>query len=214
VAAPIRFRTGGEGAMTTQTLSLLAVLYLAGLVALRRARYTLLGYLWAAFGFAALGILTSQVGQWNVALGRVEVATLVRAGGWLGLEAAGLQRSSLVVPDPTGWSILNIGLECSTLIEAFIFVGLLLFYPRFSGLQRLQRMGIGLASLYLLNLVRLAVIIGMIMLWGKPAAALAHAVVARLVFFVGMIAIYWWLLTRPTLGLIRREMEVTGRAVL
>jgi exosortase family protein XrtG len=200
--------------MTTQTLALLAVLYLAGLVTLRRVRYTLLGYLWGAFGFAALGILTSQMGQWNVALGRVEVATLVRAGSWLGLEAAGLQRSSLIIPDPTGWSILNIGLECSMLIEAFIFVGLLLFYPRFSGPRRLQRLGIGMVALFLLNLVRLGVIIGMIMLWGKPVAGLAHAVVARLVFFVGMIAIYWWLLTIPTLGIIRREMEVTGRAVL
>jgi exosortase family protein XrtG len=200
--------------MTTQTLSLLAALYLAGLVLLRRARYTLIGYVWGAFGLAALGVIAAQLGGWNVLLGRVEVATLVRAGGWLGLAVGGLHGSSLIVPDPTGWSILNIGVECSTLIEAFVFVGLLLFYPRIPPVQRLLRLGIGLVAIYLINLVRLGVIVGMIMWLGKPAAPVAHAIVARLVFFVGMIAIYWWLLTLPTLRVIRRDMEVTGRAAL
>ncbi len=200
--------------MTTQTLSLLAALYLAGLVLLRRARYTLIGYVWGAFGLAALGVIAAQVGQWNVMLGRLEVATLARAGGWLGLAVGGLHGSSLIVPDPTGWSILNIGVECSTLIEAFVFVGLLLFYPRIPPVQRLLRLGIGLVAIYLINLVRLGVIVGMIMWLGKPAAPVAHVIVARLVFFVGMIAIYWWLLTLPTLRVIRRDMEVTGRAAL
>jgi exosortase family protein XrtG len=199
--------------MTAQLLSVLVVIYIAGLVGLRRARYTLFGYLWGAFGLAALGIMLAQLGEWNVALGRVEVSTLVRAFGWLGLEAAGRQGSSLVVPDPTGWSILNIGIECSTLVEAFVFIGLLMFYPRFAPVQRFQRLGVGLAAIYLINLVRMGVIIGMIMWLGKPWAALAHTVVARLVFFIGMIAIYWWLLTVPTLRIIRRDMEVTGRAV-
>ena len=200
--------------MTTQTLSLLAALYLAGLVLLRRARYTLIGYVWGAFGLAALGVIAAQVGQWNVMLGRLEVATLARAGGWLGLAVGGLHGSSLIVPDSTGWSILNIGVECSTLIEAFVFVGLLLFYPRIPPVQRLLRLGIGLVAIYLINLVRLGVIVGMIMWLGKPAAPVAHVIVARLVFFVGMIAIYWWLLTLPTLRVIRRDMEVTGRAAL
>ena len=200
--------------MTPQILSLLTLAYLAGLVLLRRVRYSLTGYLWGAFGLTALGILAAQMGQWNVALGRVEVATLVRAGGWLGLEAAGLQGASLVVPDPTGWSVLSIGIECSTLVEAFIFIGLLLFYPRFSPGQRVLRLALGLAAIYLINLVRLAIIIGMIMGLGKDAAPLAHAVVARLVFFAGMIYVYWRLLTLPTLRIIRREMEVTGRTAL
>jgi hypothetical protein len=54
----------------------------------------------------------------------------------------------------------------------------------------------------------------MIMGLGKDAAPLAHAVVARLVFFAGMIYVYWRLLTLPTLRIIRREMEVTGRTAL
>lgn len=200
--------------MTAPVLSVLVGLYLVGLVVLRRARYTLVGYLWGAFGLAALGILIAQVGQWNVTLGQWEAASLVSAFGWLGLTVTGLQRSSVMIPDPTGWSILNIGIECSTLVEGFIFAGLLLFYPRFTAPQRAIRLGVGLVWTYLINLVRLLIIIGLIMWLGKPIAPLAHAIIGRLFFFAGMIFVYWRLLTLPTLQIVRREMEVTGRAVL
>jgi len=60
----------------------------------------------------------------------------------------------------------------------------------------------------------MAVIIAMIHWLGKEAAPLAHAVVARLIFFLGIVVVYWYLLTLPTLHVVRRELEITGRAVL
>lgn len=181
---------------------------------LRKSRFGLIGYLWSAFGFAALGIMIAQIGQWNVALGRVEARTLMGLFGWMGLQIGGSDGASVIVPDPTGWSVLNIGVECSALIEAFIFAGLLMFYPRFSTGQRIGRLLIGLSATYLINLVRMAVILGMIHWLGKGAAPLAHAIVARLIFFLGIVVVYWNLLTLPTLRIVRRELEVTGRAVL
>lgn len=197
-----------------QILSALAALYIAGMVMLRKSRFSLIGYLWNAFGFTALGVIIAQVGQWNVALGRIEAATMIGLMGRLGLQIGGPDGASIIVPDPTGWSVLNIGVECSALIEAFIFTGLLLFYPRVPAGQRIERLLIGLAATYLINLVRMAVIIAMIHWLGKEAAPLAHAVVARLIFFVGIVVVYWYLLTLPTLHVVRRELEITGRAAL
>ncbi|HLB49048.1 MAG TPA: hypothetical protein VJL59_18720 [Anaerolineales bacterium] len=197
-----------------QILSALAALYIAGMVMLRKSRFSLIGYLWNAFGFTALGVIIAQVGQWNVALGRIEAATMIGLMGRLGLQIGGPDGASIIMPDPTGWSVLNIGVECSALIEAFIFTGLLLFYPRVPAGQRIERLLIGLAATYLINLVRMAVIIAMIHWLGKEAAPLAHAVVARLIFFVGIVVVYWYLLTLPTLHVVRRELEITGRAAL
>ncbi|MEK7324909.1 MAG: hypothetical protein AAB217_06585 [Chloroflexota bacterium] len=200
--------------MTPPLLSALAALYIGGMMLLRQSRHSLIGFLWNAFGLTALGVMISQAGNWNVALGRVEAATLVNLFGRLGLQIGGSEQASIIVPDPTGWSVLNIGVECSALIEAFIFAGLMLFYPRFAPGQRVLRLLIGLAATYVINLLRMMIIIAMIHWLGKEAAPLAHAVVARLVFFAGVVIVYWFSLTLPTLVIVRRELEISGRSAL
>jgi exosortase family protein XrtG len=200
--------------MTTSGLALAIAVYLIGLLALRRARFSLLGYLWGAFGLAAVLILTGQQAGWNVPLGDLQGSLLVGIGKALGSRFEMLAPATLLVPDPTGWSVLQIGLECSTLIEASVFAGLLLFYPRLPPRDRALRLGAGLGATFLINLARLAVIIGMVMILGKPAVPWAHAVVGRMVFFVGIVIVYWRMLTLPTLRLVRRDMEVSGRSVL
>ena len=132
----------------------------------------------------------------------------------LGVTLSTLGASTLVVPDPTGWSVLGIGIECSTLIEAAVFTGLMLFYPRFGGVARLSRLSLGLGATFGLNMLRLGVIVLMVVTLGKPAVVWAHAIVARLVFFVGIVFLYWRMLTLPTLSTVKRDLEVSGRAVL
>lgn len=199
--------------MTTELLAVVAGIYLLGLVLLRRLKRALIGYLWAAFGLAALLVLMGQVGNWNEPLGELQASLLVSFSAWFGLSLETLGRAMLVVPDPSGWSMLSIGIECSTLIEASVFAGILLFYPRFSARERVLRLAAGLGATFLINMSRLAIIVGMVGTFGKPVVPLAHAVVGRLIFFLGIVVVYWRLLTMPTLRLVRRDLEVTGRAV-
>ncbi len=187
--------------------------YLAGLLAFRRLRKGLIGYLWAAFGLAAVIILAGQVGGWNVPLGAFEARLLATGAAWMRFDLTTLSPASLVVRDPTGWSILKIGVECSTLIEMAVFAGLLVFYPRFTLTQRVARLAGGLGATFVLNLLRLAVIVALIAALGKPAVPWAHAIVGRLVFFAGVVYIYWRLLTLPTLHMVRRDLEISGRAI-
>lgn len=188
-------------------------IYLAGMLILRKLRGGLVAYLWAAFGLAALIILAGQVGGWNIPLGSFEARILAGASSLVRFDLTTLSPASLVVRDPTGWSILQIGVECSTLIEMAVFAGLLLYYPRFSLAQRLARLVGGLSATFVLNLFRLAVIVALIALLGKPIVPWAHAIVGRVVFFVGVVYIYWRLLTLPTLRLVRRDLEVSARSV-
>jgi exosortase family protein XrtG len=200
--------------MTTSWLALAVAVYIIGLLALRRARFSLVGYLWGAFGLAGILIFTGQLAGWDVPLGNFQGGLLASIGGALGSRFEMIGPATLLVPDPTGWSVLRIGIECSTLIEASVFAGLLIFYPRFSPRERALRLGAGLGATFLINLARLSVIVGLVMTIGKPAVPWAHAVVGRLVFFVGIVIVYWRMLTLPTLRLVRRDLEVSGRAVL
>jgi exosortase/archaeosortase family protein len=200
--------------MSPLALSIFAGVYLAGLLLLRKSRKGLIGYLWAAFGFAAIIIFAGQLGNWNEPLGNLQVWFLVflsqLAGGPLQMVPGG----GLVVPDSTGWSILQVGIECSALIEISIFAGLILFYPRLPAPERLGRMAIGIAATVAINLVRLGVIVVLVAAFGKPIVPWAHAIIGRLVFFAGILYLYWRMLTLPTLTLVRRELEVTRRTAL
>ena len=200
--------------MTTTHVALAAILYLVGLLALRAQRSRLIGYLWSAFGLAALLFMLGILGEWNLPLGALQASALTAVAGVFGVKLAALGPATLIVPDPTGWSVLGIGVECSTLIEGSVFLGLMLFYPRFPAGERLLRIGIGLAATVLVNLVRLGVIVLIVTTLGKPAVPWAHAVVARLVFFAGIVYVYWRMMTLPTLTMIRRDLEVSGRSVL
>ena len=200
--------------MSALALSIFSAVYLAGLLVLRKARKGLIGYLWGAFGLAAIIIFAGQLGGWNEPLGTLQVWFLVLLSQLVGGPLQMVQGGGLVVPDPTGWSILRVGIECSALIEIAIFSGLMLFYPRLPPSERLGRMAVGVAATILINLVRLAVIIVMVATLGKPIVPWAHAVFGRLVFFAGVLYLYWRMLTLPTLTMIRRELEVTRRTAL
>lgn len=199
--------------MNTTLLGILGFIYLLGLVLLRRQRQGLIGYLWGSFGLAGLLVLLAQHGEWNIAVGELQAGVVAIVAGWLGVVLTFIEPASLAIPDPTGWSVLRIGIECSTLIEASVFTGLILFYPRFSPQERSLRWIVGVGATFLVNFIRLGVIIAIVMTLGKPAVPWAHAVVARLVFFVGIVIVYWHMLTLPTLKVIRRDIEVSGRAV-
>ncbi len=200
--------------MSPLALSIFCAVFLAGLLLLRKARKGLIAYLWGAFGLAAIVIFAGQLGRWNEPLGTLQVWFLVLISRLFGGPLQMVPGGGLVVPDPTGWSILQVGIECSALIEIAIFSGLILFYPRLTASERLGRMAVGAAATILINLVRLAVIAALVAAFGKPIVPWAHAIVGRLVFFAGVLYLYWRMLTLPTLTLVRRELEVTRRTAL
>jgi exosortase family protein XrtG len=213
-AEGIRAGGGQDPAVSPLALSIFCAVYLAGLLMLRKARLGLVAYVWDAFGLAAILIFIGQLGGWNMPLGAFQAEILaflssLVGGGWQIVPGGGL-----VVPDPTGWSILQVGIECSALIEMSIFIGLMLFYPRLPASQRLGRIAFGVAATIAVNLIRLAIIAVMVATLGKPIVPWAHAVVGRLVFFVGILFLYWRMLTLPTLTLVRRELEVSQRNTL
>lgn len=199
--------------MTWPLMQLIAVTYFGGLLWIQRREWHLAHYVWGVFGFVFLFIHLITLQEWHTTIAGIEAQQIQSLFALFGTHLQIIDSNILLVPDATGWTGLNISIECSTVLEISVFAGLILFYPRLSMRQRWTYLLIGITGTYILNLIRISIIVLMIDVWGKPIVPVAHTFVGRLVYFIGVVGLYWYLLTKPTLHIIRRNIEATGRAV-
>ncbi|MCL4441260.1 MAG: exosortase family protein XrtG [Firmicutes bacterium] len=195
----------------TVMIAVASVFWLAGAVFLRRHRIWLFYYVWGAVGFTFLFILLlrgsfaeyqmeQQVGMilHNI-LGYFDIKTFVfdRAPGTL----------LVLIEVENSWTTIDIDIESSGLLEACIYLGLLLFYPPYPPGKKALFALFGIVSIYAINILRLLVIITAIHWGGRDMIFIAHTVLGRLVFFFLIIALYWQVFTRPSLMKAREHME-------
>jgi exosortase family protein XrtG len=97
--------------------------------------------------------------------------------------------------------------ECSAILEMSAFAGLIGFYPGFNGVRKAITIVVGLVLTYLLNIARILLIVAIINMGGTSWVFSAHAIFGRVLFFAGVIAIFWYLVTRPTIRIVSGQME-------
>jgi exosortase family protein XrtG len=198
--------------MTWAFLIILVIVYFVGTYVLKRRELRLTLFLWSAFGLAFIVINAALMIHFEVTLAAMEARHVTASMNLSGINLDVINQITVMVPDPTGWSGLKIGAESSSLLELSVFAGLILFYPKLSYRRRVTSLTIGLIGTYILNLVRLALIIIMIHTGGKPAYALGHTVVGRLVYFAGIVTLYWYLFTQHTLHVVQNQIQSSERA--
>lgn len=189
-----------------------AAAWAALVVTLRVRRLWLPYFVLAAVGFCLL-FLTATRG--TVVESTLETLTAEHghlAAGWLGIPTLVFRNAPgtllvLIVVGVKGWVVIDVGIECSGMLELAAFSSLLLFYPGLSAGRRSWLLVTGLVATYLVNIVRLLVIIGFLHWGGKDMAWLAHSVIGRAVFFALVVAIYWFVFTRATLKSVRQRVE-------
>lgn len=113
----------------------------------------------------------------------------------------------LVIPQSQGWTLVEIGVECSGLLEEAVLIGLVSFYPGWSRRQRAGWLAVGAAATYVGNLARVLFIVVTLHYLGKDTLFLAHTLVGRVFFFLIVVAIYWVIFTQPTLRQIRAALQ-------
>lgn len=175
----------------------------------RRYRIWPFYYIWGAVGFTFLLILFlrgSVVEYWlekltalalHWTMDKLGIATTIFNG------AAGMVL--LFLPVERSWTVISIDIECSGLLETCVFVGLLLFYPAFSLPRRLFLVVMGMLAIFIINLIRLYVIVFLISFYGRQVIYLAHTVAGRLIFFLLIVALYWSVFSRSTLRVLGRQ---------
>jgi exosortase family protein XrtG len=188
-------------------IALAVSIYVAGLVILRTSSNQLLRFIWGAPGFAFLTIWIAVDLNVHHLLAAQEANQLQWMLALSGNPIDVINHVTLLVPDDRGWVGMTIGAESSTLIELAVFLGVVLFYPKLGRRNRLIYGIIGVIGTYLLNLLRLLLIIALISIWGREVFPLAHSVIGRTVYFLGVVALYWYLLTKPTLRIIQHRIN-------
>ncbi len=194
-------------ALGAALVAFIAALMAPVLWALRRRRRWLTYYILASFGTTVLVVLFMQQLGWDTWLASIEAAQTAMLAGWLGERISSASDAQLLIAGVDGWSILKIGVECSAVIEMAVLAGLVLFYPGLDIARRTKLTAGGLAATYAANLLRLLVIVAIAAASGPDSMFVAHAVVGRTLFFVLVVALYWWMLTRTTLRFVAEEQH-------
>jgi exosortase family protein XrtG len=181
-----------------------AVAWGAAVIFMRFYRIWLLYYVLAAVGLAyGLALIAHDAFGLDVLLGQSIAWSVHQLSAPLGLptrifEGAPASLLVMIVTQEVGWTLLKIGVESSGLLEMIVLVSLLIFYPGRTLRQRMISVVIGWGLTWLANVLRVMLIIMMLQLYGKESLVVAHSLIGKGVFFILTIAIYWYLLTTPT----------------
>ena len=64
----------------------------------------------------------------------------------------------------------------------------------------------GIATTFVMNIIRIVIIVATIHFGGKSAIYIAHTVVGRAIFFLMVVALYWYVFTRATSRAIHQKL--------
>src|SRR5450759_2981527 len=190
----------------------LTILWAAATTMLWRTRRWLVFYITGAFGFILLVVYGASLLGLDKTLEAVEAMQVSAMSSVIGLRLGVLGGSGLAIPNHSGWAVFNIGVECSAILEMSAIIGLVAFYPAFSPRRRLLTAIVGFVATYVINLFRVLIIVAIINSFGTAWVFPAHAVFGRMFFFAGTVALYWYLVTRPTIGVVRDQLRARAEA--
>ncbi|NCP87157.1 MAG: hypothetical protein CO094_03105 [Anaerolineae bacterium CG_4_9_14_3_um_filter_57_17] len=193
---------------------LLFILWLAAVIFFRVYRIWLPYYALAAIGSAYWLVAFANTFLFQDLLAQLVAFSVSQFAGFLGIatqifkNAPGLLMV-LVITQNVGWTVLQIGVESSGMLESIVVVSLVMFYPGWSWGRRIFSVLAGLFMTWGANILRLMIIVVLLHWLGKPVLVIAHTFLAKAAFFGMTVAIYWFLITRPTIyqvaGLLRRQ---------
>ncbi len=196
----------------------LVLLWLAGVLFFHSQRIWLLYYVLGAIGLALILVYVGQHFVPRV----IGFEALTAYGAHYSANALGIPTRIfqaapdtvlvMVIAQEIGWTALQVGVECSGLLETAILVGLLAFYPGWTVRRRLALIACGVVATYVANIGRMLIIIVIMHSMGKDWLLVAHTLVGKFVFFLFIVIIYWFLLTRPTITHLGKQLRAKEQA--
>lgn len=196
------------------TLVATTVVWALAVVWLRARRRWLLFYMIGGLGFILVVLFWASTFGLDTALEAAEARQTVGLSGFIGIALSLLGKTGIAIPNHTGWAVFDVGIECSALLEMSAIVGLVAFYPGFSPRRKALYALIGILVTYAVNLARIMLIVAIINAFGTSWVFAAHAVFGRVLFFIGTVALYWWIVTRPTVAAVAERIEAPAAEVV
>ena len=178
---------------------------------LRKARAWLLAYMIGTIGFTMLFVYASRGRAFEGFVERSSAIAAHNVSGWLDIPTKVFFNAPgtllvLIVYQEVGWTAIEIDIECSGLLEFTVFTGLVLFFNGFTLRYKAVAWPLGIATTFVMNIIRIVIIVATIHFGGKSAIYIAHTVVGRAIFFLMVVALYWYVFTRATSRAIHQKL--------
>lgn len=180
-----------------------AIIWLVILLFFYHHRIWVFYYIWGSVGLSCLLILMVRGSPLEYLIERQTSLILHYVLSYLDILTYVFDKAPgtllVLIKTDTSWTTVNIDIENSGILEMCILCGLVLFYPAYRLIKKVLLSLVGVMSVFLINLLRLLVVIAAINQGGRSLSFIAHTVFGRLVFFILIVVLYWYLLTRPSL---------------
>lgn len=173
----------------------------------RIKRWWLSFYLTGSLALLLLLISFFILTGYDIYLMGIEAKNMAYVASSLGITSNYIPPNAFIFPDPSGWSIFGIGFESSSIIEISVLIGLLSFYPGYKLRKKLKYIILGILVIYFANIVRMMSIVYIINIFGQSYVYLANAIIGKMIFFVFIVILFWYLLTKPTLKIVRDNIK-------
>jgi exosortase/archaeosortase family protein len=92
-------------------------------------------------------------------------------------------------------------------LEIAAMMGMVLMFPGWTLRKRALLAVIGAVTIFLANCARLFMIIIVLHNMGKDSLFISHTIIGRALFFLIVVFIYWYIITRPMLKDVRNKLH-------
>lgn len=116
-------------------------------------------------------------------------------GKYTNLFTVYVNNSMLSVEAGNGVVSILINYECSGVIEMLVFTSLALFFPFGGIVRKITSIVIGNIYIFAANIIRILFIASAIKIFGVDSFNIVHSLLARILFFVLMIILYYFVFT-------------------
>lgn len=168
-------------------------------------------YVWAAVGLCCLLVLLFHASLPEYRLEHYTCRILHYVLNYLDIVTWIFDHSPgamlVLIKVDSSWTTISMDIENSGLLEMCILFSLIFFYPVGSWHKRIPAALGGALGIYLINLLRLLLVIVLIHSGGRNISYIAHTFFGRLFFFLLAVALYWQLISRRSLVKIRRSSQ-------
>ncbi|MGL4450041.1 MAG: exosortase family protein XrtG [Sarcina sp.] len=135
----------------------------------------------------------------EILMGKLLFIVLSAVTTFTGLFEAFGSMNTVLINTPTGFISMNLTYECSGVIEILVFLSLAIFFPFRSNFKKIFLTLLGFLLLITSNIIRIIFIASISKIFGISIYPLTHMVLARILFFVLTISIYYIIFTKTHL---------------
>lgn len=117
--------------------------------------------------------------------------------GWFDV----IKEYSTLIYEGTHGGIITMGInyQCSGIIELLVFSCLVVFFPFVNNSKKFITLILGNLYLFVANIIRILFIVAIVSLFGVESYEIAHIALARILFFILTIYLYYKVFTKSQL---------------